>query len=76
MPPVVISVHPYGDPISAPSYVTSVNSYRAPNEEHVGVLQEEMRTTLEEVKYLENIIASGEIKVDEAYQLQGLYMIK
>ena len=33
-------------------------------------------TTLEQVKSLENIIASGEIKLDEAYQLQELYINK
>ena len=35
-----------------------------------------MRTTLEQVKSLENVIASGKIKVDESDQLQDLYIIK
>ena len=35
-----------------------------------------MRTTLEQVKSLENIITSGKIKVDESDQLQDLYIIK
>ena len=39
-----------------------MNPYRAPSEQHVGDLQEERRKTLEQVKSLENIIASGEIK--------------
>ena len=32
--------------------------------------------TLEQVKALEDIIASGDIKVDEAAQFQKLYIIK
>ena len=35
-----------------------------------------MWKTIEQVKSLENIIASGEIKVDEAAQLWELYIIK
>ena len=35
-----------------------------------------MCIALEQVKSLENIIASGDIKVDEAAQLQELYIIK
>ena len=53
-----------------------VNPYRAPNEQYIVDLQEESWTTLEQVKSLENIIASQDIKVDEAYQLRGLYIIK
>ena len=53
-----------------------MNPYRSPNEQQVGALKEERRTSLEQVKALENIIASGEIRVDEAYQLCGLYIIK
>ena len=33
-------------------------------------------TTLEQVKALENIITSGDIRVDEDDQLWGLYIIK
>ena len=43
-------------PISVQSYVPSVNPYRAPSEQHVGYLQEERRTMIEQVKALENII--------------------
>ena len=49
---------------------------RAPNEQQAGALQEERRTTLEQVKDPETIIVSGEIRADEANQLQKLYMIK
>ena len=42
----------------------------------VEVLQEESRTTLEQVKSLENIISSVEIKVDEDTQLRELYIVK
>ena len=45
---------------------------RAPSEQHVGALQEERWATLEQVKALKNIIASGEIKLDESAQLQEL----
>ena len=45
-------------------------------DQQVGALQEETRTALEEVKSLENIISSREIKVDEYDQLQVLYIIK
>ena len=38
-----------GDPSTVPSYVQSVNTYRAPSEQQVGDLQEEIRTTLEQV---------------------------
>ena len=56
---VVLSVGPYGDPSSAPSYVPSVNPFISPSEHQVGSLQEEMQTILEQVKVLENIITSG-----------------
>ena len=49
---------------------------RDPIDQQVGALQEETRTALEEVKSLENIISSREIKVDEYDQLQVLYIIK
>ena len=53
-----------------------MSPYRAQSEQQVGSLREERRTTLEQVKSLENIIASGEIKVHEADQLRGLCVIK
>ena len=53
-----------------------MNSSRDPNEQQVGALQEEMWTTLEQVKALGDIIASVEIQVDEADQSRGLYIIK
>ena len=43
-------------PNYVPSYVPSVNALRAPSEQQVWDIQEEMRTTLEQVKYLEDII--------------------
>ena len=43
-------------PSYVPSYVPSVNPSRAPSEKKFGALQEESRTTLEQVKSLENII--------------------
>ena len=75
-PPVVPSVEPYGDPRYVPSYVPSVNPPRDTSEHQVGALQKENWTTLEQVKSLENIIASGEIKVYETAQLQEFYIIK
>ena len=42
----------------------------------VEVLQEESRTTLEQVKALENIISSVEIKIDKSAQLRELYIVK
>ena len=75
-PPVVLSVYPSSDTRSAPSYVPSVNPSRSPNKQHIGALQEEIQTTLEQVKALENIITSQEIKLDETDQLRGLYIIK
>ena len=53
-----------------------MNPFRATNEQHVGCLQEEIQTTLSKFKSLENIIESVYIKVDEADQLQELYIIK
>ena len=53
-----------------------MNSSRSPSEQQVRALQEEKRTTLEQVKSLEYIITSGKIKVDEADQLRRLYIIK
>ena len=61
---------------SIPLYVPSVNPSRAPSEQHVGYLQEEKGTTLEQVKSLENIIASGEVQLHQAAQLRELYIIK
>ena len=75
-PLVFISVYLSSDPTSVPSYVTSVNPSRAQSEQQVGALQEEMQTSLEQVKAIENVITSGEIKVHEADQLQEFYMIK
>ena len=49
-----------------------MNPSRAPSEQQVGALQEENQKTLEQVKVLENIIVSGEIKAYEAVQLQEL----
>ena len=76
IPPVVPSVYPSGDPRSVPPYVKSVNPYRTPNEQEVRDIKEEMQTPLEQVKSLENIIAPGKIKVDEAAQLHKLYINK
>ena len=67
---LVPSVDPYGDPSSVPSYVPSVNPPRARSEQYVGDIQEERWTTLEQLKSLENIIASGDIKVYKSDQLQ------
>ena len=53
LPYIVTSVDPPGDTISVTKYVPSVNPYRAQSEKQVGALQEEMRTTLEQVKDLE-----------------------
>ena len=53
-----------------------MNPCRDSNVQQVGALQEEMRTKLEQVKALENIISSGDIKVNGADQLRGLYIIK
>ena len=53
-----------------------MNPYISPVEQHVGYLKEEMQTTLEQVKALENIISPGEIMVYEADQLRELYIIK
>ena len=53
-----------------------MNPSRSLNEQQVGAIQEERRTTFAQVKDLENIIASVYIKVNEADQLQGLYIIK
>ena len=53
-----------------------MNPFIYPIEKQVGDIQEEMRTTLEQVKDLENIIAYGDIKVDKSDQLQDLYIIK
>ena len=53
-----------------------MNPYRALSEQQVGSIQEERWTTIEQVKDLENIIASGEIKVYEAAHLWELYIIK
>ena len=61
---MVPSVDSSGDPRSVLSYAPSVNPSRAPIEQQAGALQEEKRKILEQVKSLENIIASGEIKVN------------
>ena len=53
-----------------------MNPYRSPSEHQVGSIKEESRTTLEQVKSLEYIIVSGDIKVYEYSQLQELYIIK
>ena len=76
MPPVFLSVDTSCGPRFVPSSVPSLNSSRAPSEQQVGALQETNRTALGQVKALEDIIASGEIKVNEADQLRGLYIIK
>ena len=76
MTPIVLSVDISGDPRSIPSYVPSVNPSKDSNEHRVRTLQEERRKTLEQVKSLENNITSGDIKEDEAAQLQELYIIK
>ena len=39
-------------------------------------MQKERRTKIEAVKALEYIVASGDIKIYEADQLRGLYIIK
>ena len=53
-----------------------MNLSRSPNEQQVWALQEEMRTTLEQVKALGNIITPGDIKVYESNQLRWQYIIK
>ena len=53
-----------------------MSPYRAKSEQKVGDQKEQRRTKIEQVKFLENIIASREIKVHEADQLRGLYIIK
>ena len=50
LPYVVTSVDTSGDTRFVTSYVKSVNQYRAPSEQHIGDLHEEMRKTLEQVK--------------------------
>ena len=76
MPHVVTSVYLSNDPTYVTSYVPCVNPSRAPGEQRVGYLQEERQTTLEQVKALENIIESVNNKVDDAYWLWELYIIK
>ena len=66
LPHVVPSVDHYNDTIYVPSYVPSVNPSGTLNEQQVGVIQEVSRTTLEQVKALENIISSVDIKVDKS----------
>ena len=63
---MVPSVDHYNDTIYVPSYVPSVNPSRSLSEQQVGVIQEVSRTTLEQVKALENIISSVDIKVDKS----------
>ena len=46
-----------------------MNTSRYTSEQQVGALQEESRTILEQVKAMDIIIASGDIKVDETAQL-------
>ena len=75
MPYVFNPFDTYVDTSSVTSHVPSVNPSRSQSEKQVGDLQEEMRKTLEQVKALENIIASGDIKLDEAAQLWELYII-
>ena len=75
-PSAIPSVDPSKHLSSAPSYLPSLNTPRAPSEQHVGYIQEERRTTLEQVKALDYIIVSGEIRVDKYDQLQKLYIIK
>ena len=53
-----------------------MNPSRSPNAQQVEDLQEESLTTLEQFKALENIIASVDIKLYEADNLQELYIIK
>ena len=52
-PTVVLSVDPSVDTRFSPSYVPSVNTSRAPNEQQMGDLQEEIWRTLEQIKALE-----------------------
>ena len=52
------SVDPFVDTRSVQSYVSILNPYRATSEQQVEALQEEKRTTLEQVKALKKIIAS------------------
>ena len=53
-----------------------MNPCRAQSEQQVGDLQEQRRTTLEQVKSLENYIVSVAIKVHEDDQWRGFYIIK
>ena len=68
---VVNSVDPSSDTISVPEYVPSVNPSRYSSEQQDGALQEEIRTKLEQIKSLENIIVSGEMKVYENAQYRS-----
>ena len=52
-----------------------MNPSRSPNEQQLRDQQESRQTTLEQVKALENIISSVNIKLDEDDQLQGFYII-
>ena len=61
---MVPSVDPSGDPGSVPAYVPSVNPPKAPSKQQVLDLQEEIPATLEQVRALENIISSVDIKVN------------
>ena len=63
---MVPSADTYCDTSYVPPYVRSVNPYRALSEQYIEALQEERRITIEQVKYLGIIIASGEITVYEA----------
>ena len=76
LPPVVPSVDIYVNNRSVQTRVPIVIPSRAPSEKYVINLKQERWTTLEQDKSLENIIVSGEIKVDEDDQLQELYIIK
>ena len=66
------SVYPSDNPSYVPSYLPIVNPYIVPREQQVGAIQESRWTTREQVKAMYNMIASGDIKVDEAAQLREL----
>ena len=77
MPSAFPAVDSYSYPRSVPSYLSSVDPYKATSEQQIGSMQEKMRTIFEQIISLgNNIIESGDIKVYEASQLRELYIIK
>ena len=63
---VVPYVNPSNDRISITTYVPSVGPFIASSQKQLRALQEQSRTTLEQVKPLENMNVLGEARLDEA----------